>query len=237
VTDLIAEDPIPPGLAEAAEEVRAYLVALRGGAPFLSGADGRLLIEWLEGGVTVPVILAALDRAAERRRKRKAHARLSLNACRGEVKKASAHALPTPSPAAGPRAWPALDGLAAEIRAMPVDPSLEAARATLAAVLSGLAQGRDAEGAALPADPSGERVARLAIAACRSFQEAAWEAGAESLRAAQLAAALAQLAGLKDVLSESALAAAAEEVARDAVRGRTPLVSARVVWDRLVGGG
>ena len=36
-----------------AEEVRAYLVAVRGGAPFLSAADGRLLIHWLEQGFSV----------------------------------------------------------------------------------------------------------------------------------------------------------------------------------------
>ena len=48
-------------LADAAEEVRAWLVTARGGAPFLSGADGRLLVSWLEAGVSVADLLRAID--------------------------------------------------------------------------------------------------------------------------------------------------------------------------------
>ena len=50
-------------LAEEAEEVRAYLVNLRGGAPFLSGADSQLLDGWLTDGVPVAVIMASMDRS------------------------------------------------------------------------------------------------------------------------------------------------------------------------------
>ena len=55
-------------LAAMAEEVRAYVVAARGGAPFLSAADGRLLVRWLESGISVARILAAVDEVAEKRR-------------------------------------------------------------------------------------------------------------------------------------------------------------------------
>ena len=72
-------------LSARAEEVTAYLVTLRGGAPFLSGADGRLLVRWLDQGVPVPTILTALDQVAERRRKRRTRSRLSLNAAKGVV--------------------------------------------------------------------------------------------------------------------------------------------------------
>ena len=57
-------------LAAMAEEVRAYVVATRGGAPFLSAADGRLLVGWLESGISVARILAAVDEVAEKRRKK-----------------------------------------------------------------------------------------------------------------------------------------------------------------------
>ena len=57
----------PQSLQNKAEEVRAYLVAIRGGAPFLSAADGRLLVRWLEQGISVARILAAVDETAEKR--------------------------------------------------------------------------------------------------------------------------------------------------------------------------
>ena len=211
--------------SEAAEEVRAYLVALRGGAPFLSGGDGRLLVRWLDAGVPVPVILAGLDAAAERRRKRALRTRLSLNAAKGEVerlsKKAAAAVEPVASAGGG---WAGLGALADELEAAPVDSRVEAALGTLVATLRALAKS---------GEPEAEAVARQAIAAVRGFHEAAWDA-LEPDRPALLAAAEVELAGLRDVLSAAAFDAAAEEVARDKVRGATPLVAARVVWDRLV---
>jgi len=72
-------------LAAQAEEVRTYVVSVRGGAPFLSAADGRLLVMWLEDGITVARILAAVDQVAEKRRKKRTRGRLSLSACRRVV--------------------------------------------------------------------------------------------------------------------------------------------------------
>ena len=84
-----APSPNPPDPDDAhaarAEEVRAYLVALRGGAPFLSSADGRLLVKWLDAGIPVPLILTALDRVAARRAAGRQRSRLTLNAARKEV--------------------------------------------------------------------------------------------------------------------------------------------------------
>ena len=57
--------------ARAAEVVSRYVVMLRGGAPFLSAADGKLLLSWLDRGLSVPIILAGVDKVAERRRKSK----------------------------------------------------------------------------------------------------------------------------------------------------------------------
>ena len=74
-----------PTLEEKAEEVRAYLVAVRGGAPFLSAADGRLLVRWLEQGFSVARILAGVDEIAEKRRKKMTRGRLTLTACRRSI--------------------------------------------------------------------------------------------------------------------------------------------------------
>lgn len=65
-------------LADAAEEVRAWLVTARGGAPFLSGADGRLLVSWLEAGVSVADLLRAIDETARHRRAKRARSPFTL---------------------------------------------------------------------------------------------------------------------------------------------------------------
>ena len=71
----------------AAEEVRAHLVTLRGRALFLSPLDGRLLLEWLEAGVTVPFILKTLEEAAEKRRAKRLKSPLKLSSIKGRVSK------------------------------------------------------------------------------------------------------------------------------------------------------
>ncbi len=48
-----------------AEIVRAYLVELRGGAPFLSSRDGRLLLVWMDSDVPVALICQALEELSE----------------------------------------------------------------------------------------------------------------------------------------------------------------------------
>ena len=73
--------------ADDAEAVRAYLVELRGGAPFLSSRDGRLLLGWMDAGVPVAFICQALDRAAEKRRTRRVKTPLSLRNASTAVKK------------------------------------------------------------------------------------------------------------------------------------------------------
>lgn len=58
------DDLVPPQWREEAESVRAHLVMLRGGAPFLSSSDAWRLVRWLEQGVEVQSVLLALERAA-----------------------------------------------------------------------------------------------------------------------------------------------------------------------------
>lgn len=203
-----------------AEAVRAYLVELRGGAPFLSGTDSRLLVRWLEAGIPVPVITAALDLAAEKRRKRRgkgkpARSRLTLSAARSAVEKQGA--APVTAQTAGLQTWHG------ELEGMAVDAVLRPAKAQLIADVAAIA----------PGDP--DAAGRAAIEACRSFQAAAWQAAAEESDDL-ISAARTQLKALESILDAGAFSAAVEEVARDMVHARTPLVSAKVVWDRLTAG-
>lgn len=205
------------GLAEQAEEVRAYLVNLRGGAPFLSGADSQLLDGWLTDGVPVAVILASMDKVAVRRRKRRVRGRMSLNSCRGEVRKL----MGTRPQASVGSTHPGLMQLAGEISAMTIAPALTPLRRALVEALL-----------SIPAEELLEERARLAIRAVRRFHEGVWGALSDQ-HADMLADAAVELDALRSVLKESAWQAAIEEVARDRIRARFPLISAQIVWERL----
>ncbi|RME27966.1 MAG: hypothetical protein D6798_03465 [Deltaproteobacteria bacterium] len=227
-------------------EVTDYLVAVRGGAPFLSGADGRLLLVWLDAGVPVPAILAAIDTVAARRRKKRARSRLTLAACRRTVEKVAAKAQPsgagegpvvagsetslegsedpsTRSP--GPRkpvAGPLAPFLAELDRAeVPAEllPAFERLRAELGAL---------ARTATLHPDALGRAAARCLTA----FHQAAWEAAADRHDALRARAA-AQLEPVRQAMPEAKFYELVEEVARDLLRQELPAVSARRLWDSL----
>lgn len=214
-------------LSERAEAVTSYLVTLRGGAPFLSGADGRLLVRWLEQGVPVPTILTALEQVAERRRKRRTRSRLSLNAAKGVIKKVigeaeTATAAPPPGPDRGALAL-ARDAYACALAAMPLD-----------------AQGepfRDALVTAVRTAPtiSPDATATAVIAACRRFHEARWSAMPARIRDDLEAESRVALSALAETVDSAVLGDLIEEAARDSLRARTPLVSAREAWTRLGG--
>ncbi|MGC6492270.1 MAG: hypothetical protein ACON5B_05455, partial [Myxococcota bacterium] len=81
---------VPEPLQAAAETVRRHLVALRGGAPFLSPSDAHQLLTWLEEGRGVGQILVAVERAATRRTRQRIRAPLSLTHARRYLKTAPA---------------------------------------------------------------------------------------------------------------------------------------------------
>ena len=205
-------------LADKAEEVRAYVVAIRGGAPFLSAADGRLLIRWLEQGISVARILAAVDEVAEKRRKKRTRTRLTLTSCKRSIEGRATKTDTAPA-ASTSEVSADLSDYAAELAAMEVEPRLEGERQKLVARIGAL--GGEAE-----------YVATEAVAACRAFNEAAWAAAASELAEIR-AQAEAELSALKSMLKPAVMEAYIEEVARDIVARRTPLVSARAVWDRV----
>jgi hypothetical protein len=205
--------PVPEQLREPARAVVEHLAALRGGGLFLSGVDGVLLVGWLESGVPASVIAVALEKAAERRRKRRVKSRLSLKACKGEVKRLWKSGLPQSS--AGPA------------------PSPEPLPAPAAGDLEALAAQAEAELEALPGgDPAS--VADRAMAVVRRFHEAAWEA-AEAERPALLEQAAGELEEFRASMEPLHFDQAVEEAARDLLRQRFPRLSAVAVWDRLNG--
>ncbi len=84
---LLDHPHIPEAYRAAADVVRAHLVHHRGGALFLSPADALLLVRWLDTGVEVAAILAAIERCAVSRRKNRARTRFTLTATRRHLHK------------------------------------------------------------------------------------------------------------------------------------------------------
>jgi hypothetical protein len=231
-------DPSTEELGPLAKEIRAYLVEVRGGAPFLSGADAHLLVHWLESSVPVPLILACIDRVAARRRKKRVRSRLTLKACRGEVnralkKQAARHTsgvLPSPEavpsgaqmPEASPEHSRELLDLVAELDGVDVEPELQELWSVLRHALTELA----APGLSIE-----ERTTRV-MGAVRIFHRDAWDAMSafhEELREA----AREELGPLEGAVSERIFLELLEEAARDQLRRRFVLVSADRLWDRL----
>jgi len=222
-----AAPPSGAGLDERCEEVRAHLVAARGGAPFLSGADGRLVVRWVEGGVPVPAILSAIDLAVERRRRRPVRGRLTLSACAKEldgwtparVGPPAAAPAPAPSPSGGLRA------LIVELEADALDAPFDVPHAILIDDL------RAAAGLA-----GVEEAATAAARAMRGFHEGCWAALGAG-QGALLAAAEVQLEPLREAMGAATFDELVRAEARDRLRARFPARSARAVWERLAPGG
>jgi len=200
-------------LARAAEVVSRYVVMLRGGAPFLSAADGKLLLTWLDRGLSVPIILATVDKVAARRRKnRRVRRPFTLCAMKDELGSPS---VPPPAPAP-PRPPSSLLVLLPE----EADPS-EAVDALRLAFVAVDAQTEPPEVRAL-----------AAIDALRVFHERLYEDDPHCAQQAREAAA-AELAYLDGALEPRTLQGLIEEAARDRLRRRYPTFNAAAVWERL----
>lgn len=201
LSQMDAEHP----LASAAEEVRAFFVAARGGAPFLSGADGAQLARWLEDGLPVSLLLRAVEATAARRVARRARAPFTLRSIGPALKKVDAppaRTLAAPPPDDLPEASPGAEALAS------------GARAALAARTE--------------RDP--ERRARAGCAIVRAFQEALWSSLGDELSVLRALAAEA-LAEARNDVDDELFDAMCDEWVRARLRERYPDLTATRIWE------
>jgi len=196
-----------------AEAARAYLVSTRGGAPFLSGADTRLLHGWLSSGVRLGAIVRAIDAVSRKRIASRVRAPLSLASCRAEVVKQSRR------PSAAARRVAQRDEFAAGAPPAPeaLDPLYAAALAEVRALPPGDAEAR------------AERACNIG----RRFYDEAFDL---LDREAWLAAAGEALADNRELYADTEWGAICEAWARDALRRRYPALTATRIWEEFACG-
>ena len=212
---------IPPHHQEKAEEIRAYLVHVRGGAPFLSGADCRLLTTWLDEDISILAITTAIDRVAEKRRAKRVRSRLSLNNCKGTLKKVLGKKT-KPSKELKPIVHVGLNGLAQRIQELALSDDLQLHQNKLVTQLIELSQKNT---------PIQER-AEKAIGFCRIFHEKLWENSVDQHEDIRMEAEK-ELESLRALLGTQHWREMVEEVMRDKVRSRYPLISAQSIWNAI----
>ncbi len=208
--------------AEAAEEVRAWLVAARGGAALLSPTDGALLVGWLDAGVPVSEIFRAIERTAARRIAKRTRTPFTLASCATALKGTTPPgpgAGRKPSAERGPAPLPTLHDPAFDVV---TDPAVRAREGALVARTQ----------AALVARGAGDRVQE----GCRivhAFHVALWDLLAP-VRPALLAQAAQALDAVATTLDEAAFHQLCEEWARASVRARHPALTATAIYEEAV---
>lgn len=189
----------------AAEQVRAHLVMVRGGAPFLSPIDSRLLVNWLDEAVPVDVILTAIEVVAARRSKARIKRPLTLNAVKSVVKKGVKNHKTVELSGTNSEA---LGRLIQRLQSAQI-PGLD----EVALELNGLQE----------RGLNPDEMLSQALEIARKFHEQAWR---NADQAALLSEAQKELGDLASMLSAERFKTATEEVARDNLRKRTKLLSA-----------
>lgn len=220
-------DSIPEEHRQAAEQVAAYLVNVRGGAMFLSGADVRLLAQWLDEAVPVPAILCAIDKVSEKRRANRVKTRLSLNRCKSTLKKLLYKKSPKEEkqPVVVTSIGEAMTQWSLDIRNDWNEATvLVDAQRSFANRLDYAAK----------QDWDRESTADHIITWINDFQDGAWaEYGSAQMH--WIEDAEIELQHLKRLLTGQRWVEAVEEVARDRMRQFFPLIQAQELWDRLNG--
>ena len=220
-------DSIPEEHRQAAEQVAAYLVNVRGGAMFLSGADVRLLAQWLDEAIPVPAILCAIDKVSEKRRANRVKTRLSLNRCKSTLKKLLYKNAPKEESelVVATSYGEAMKQWSLEIRNEWNEESV------LVDAQRSFANRLD-----YAAKQSWDRqvMAEHIIAWINDFQDGAWaEYGSAQMK--WIEDAEIELQHLKRLLTGQRWVEAVEEVARDRMRQFFPLIQAQELWNRLNG--
>ena len=198
-----------------ADEVCRHLVMIRGGAPFLSSGDSDLLTQWLDDGVGVSLILCAIERAAEVRRKRRSRVPLTLAHARRHLGRPRKRARKAVLEDAGSTVDAWLQNLESHAES-------RAHRVAFRALIDRLR--------ALPRS-DGEAWVRESSVQVRSFLDGVWQASTDQERAEHYQRARLELGDLLVGLDLDTSEAILEETVRDRVRASYPWLTTSVLCD------
>ena len=212
---------IPSEHYEKAEEIRAYLVHVRGGAPFLSGADCRLLTTWLDQNISVLAITTAIDRVAEKRRAKRTRSRMTLTSCKATLNHVLGKKSATPKELK-PIIHIGLNGLSEKIALLPISSRFAEHKRELVRALTLLAQ----------EDIDLNTQAEKAIQCCRLFHEQIWNSSQEEHESLREEAEK-ELESLRALLGLPHWREMVEEVMRDKLRAQYPIISAQSIWNAI----
>jgi hypothetical protein len=218
---MVLPDWFPDSHISSAETISEYLITLRGGAPFLSGADTRLLVQWLDEDIPPPAILSALERVALKRRAKRARTRLSLNATKGELRKLLGKKEP-PKPQAKPIHF------FAPLHRKILESITE--KSSFVFLQKSIAQQLlDID------DTTYDKIkTEKAISLISSFHQQVWDESEEE-RFLLTKQAENEIAAMRSMIPPRKWNDLVEEIARDHLRSRYPLFSAQMIWDSLKG--
>lgn len=218
---MVLPDWFPESHIESAETISEYLITLRGGAPFLSGADCRLLVQWLDEDIPTPAILSALEHVALRRRAKRVRTRLSLNATKSELKKLL-----------GKKTEPAQKKEEGHVFAPLHQRIVNALEKTSS--FYDLQKSTAQQLLKIDMTTHDKMKVDQAISLISSFHQTIWEES-DTDRLHLLEQAEEEISAMKSMIPTNRWNELVEEIARDQLRSRFPLFSAQMIWDSLKG--
>jgi len=217
---VLLPDWFPETHISTAETVSEYLITLRGGAPFLSGADCRLLVQWLDDDIPAPAILSALERVALRRRAKRVRSRLSLNATKGELRKLL-----------GKKEEPQKKRSSSHVFSILHQRIINSIQENT----EYLELQRSIAHQLIAIDPKQDEkiITEEAISLIASFHQQAWENTNDRIELLEQAES--EIEMMKSMIPPQRWNELVEEIARDHLRSRFPLFSAQMIWDSVKG--
>ena len=217
---MLLPDWFPETHISTAETVSEYLITLRGGAPFLSGADCRLLVQWLDDDIPAPAILSALERVALRRRAKRVRSRLSLNATKGELRKLL-----------GKKEEPQKKRSSSHVFSILHQRIINSIQENT----EYLELQRSIAHQLIAIDPKQDEkiITEEAISLIASFHQQAWENTNDRIELLEQAES--EIEMMKSMIPPQRWNELVEEIARDHLRSRFPLFSAQMIWDSVKG--
>jgi hypothetical protein len=188
---------------------------VRGGAPFLSAIDSKLLLSWLDKGVPVPLIIESIEEVAAKRTKSRITTPMNLNKVKSTVNRQLKRRLKPKSAKRSKKAE--LAKISAPSLFLELSQSIEPLQ-------------RMAGEKLIAINTDDENIINLVLQVAREFHEANW---VQCNQAKLKSEAAEELEPFREAMSKDRWEQAVEEIARDTLRKKTPQLTAAILCEAL----